>query len=98
MPGSGALLHPIGFRAGNWHDLLFWAADQDEGIFRAGLDANPTADAAQLIDLDGGIHAEGVKLAVLQAVLTSSAQVFIDSVDECGMGDCVGDAQLADAA
>ena len=98
MAGRGALLHPLGFRAGNWHQLGFWAADQDQGFFGAGLDTYPAANAAQLVDLDGEIHAECVKLAVLYAVLTGHAQIFVDGVDEGGLGDCVSDAQLADAA
>jgi len=98
MASCSALLHPLGFRAGNRNHFLFGAANQDQGVFGAGLDANPAAHAAQLVDLDGEVHAEGLKLAVLQAVLAGYAQVFIDSIDECGLGDGVGDTQFADAA
>ena len=62
------------------------------------MHAHPATDAAQLVHSRGEFHAEGVELAVRQAIFAGHAQGFINGVDKSGMGYCIGNAQFADTS
>ena len=81
--------------ADRWFRDIFRSARQHaECAFGAGSDAHAAADAAQWIHLGCAIMTEGAELASIEAQLTSDTQIFIDMIDETGMGDDIRDAHF----